>query len=77
MAQDTSWPTVQEMHTIPSTARIHALHQRQQQLEQHLQRCRSAVEQRHGPNPSVGRELDDTRSVLAKVRADLAWLESR
>jgi hypothetical protein len=65
------------MQTIPSTARIRALHQRQQQLEQHLQRCRSAAEERHGPNPSVGRELDDTRAVLAKVRADIARLESR
>ena len=77
MAHGTISPTVPVMQTIPSAARIRALHHRRQQLEQHLQRCAAASHGRRAPNPSVGRELDDTRSVLAKVRADLARLESR
>jgi hypothetical protein len=65
------------MQTIPRAARIRALHHRQQQLEQHLQRRGAAADEPRAPNPSVGRELDDTRAVLAKVRADLARLDSR
>ncbi|MGH2942977.1 MAG: hypothetical protein ACRDLN_09450 [Solirubrobacteraceae bacterium] len=65
------------MQPIPRAARIRALHQRQEQLERHLERCRAAVDARPAPNPSVGRELNDTSSSLAKVRGELARLASR
>lgn len=58
---------------IPLADRIAALEQRQAQLERHLERCRAALES-DGPNPSVGRELDDARATLAIVHAELARL---
>ena len=61
--------------TIPASARIAALRRRRAQLERHLERCRVAAEQRPAPNPSIGRERDDTQSTLALVRSELARLQ--
>lgn len=58
---------------IPVAERIDALQERRAQLEAHLERCRTALD-RQGPNPSVGREIDDTRATLATVRAELSRL---
>ena len=71
------WPTLPSMGTVPPTQTIHDLKRRQEQLERHLRRCRAVAEQSKAPNPSLGRELDDTSSVLARVRAELAQLASR
>ena len=65
------------MGPIPSTQRIRDLERRREQLEEHLRRCRAAAEQGRAPNPSLGREVDDTSSVLARVRRELAQLAPR
>ena len=65
------------MPTIPPTERIRALRERQAQLDQHLQRCQTVAEKSDTPNPSAGRELDDTCAVLAQVHAELASLHSQ
>ena len=41
----------------------------------HLRRCRAAADASNTPNPSLGRVLDDTTSLLAKVRSELSRLE--
>jgi chromosome segregation ATPase len=65
------------MGPIPSTQQqIQNLERRQEQLEERLRRCRAAAEQSPAPNPSLGREVDDMSSVLARVRAELAQLGS-
>lgn len=58
---------------IPAEDRIAALEKRRVQLERHLERCRAALEH-DGPNPSIGREIDDARATLATVHAELARL---
>ena len=65
------------MGPIASPHQIRDLQRRQEQLEQHLRRCRDAAKESKAPNPSLGREVDDTSSVLARVRAELAQLVSR
>ena len=70
-------PTLRPMGPIPSAPQIRELQRRQEQLEQHLRRCREAAQRSKAPNPSLGREADDTSSVLARVRAELAQLVSR
>lgn len=50
---------------------------REEELELHLRRCRAAAEAEARPNPSLGRETDDVRAVLAKVRTELARLQPR
>ena len=77
MRRQPVWPTLTAMGTVPPTQTIHDLERRREQLEQHLRRCRAVAEQSKAPNPSLGRELDDTSSVLARVRAELAQLAAR
>lgn len=60
--------------TIPSPQHARALHQRQEELERHLQRCHAAHES-HRPDPSLGRETDDVRAQLALVRRELRRLD--
>ena len=70
-------PILRSMGPVPSAQQIHTLKRRQEQLEQHVRRCRAAAERSPAPNPSLGRELDDASSVLARVRAELAQLAKR
>ncbi|MFP5363001.1 MAG: hypothetical protein ACLGI5_09760 [Thermoleophilia bacterium] len=72
-AEDAAQPS--SAAAIPAGPRIAALTRRRVQLERHLERCRIAAEQQPGPNPSIGRERDDTQSTLALVRAELARLQ--
>jgi hypothetical protein len=65
------------MQQIPTTERMRVLRRRQQQLETRLQRCRAAADDCDGLDPSIGRVLDDTTSLLAKVRSELSQLERR
>jgi hypothetical protein len=65
------------MQQIPTSERMRVLERRQEQLEVHLQHCRAAAAATNAPNPSLGRVLDDTSSVLAKVRSELSRLERR
>jgi hypothetical protein len=59
---------------IPTHERLRALERRQEQLELTLRHCEAAAGTSHGPDPSLGRVLDDTSAVLAKVRAELSKL---
>jgi hypothetical protein len=63
------------MQQIPTSERMRVLEHRQEQLEVRLRRCRAAADASALPNPSLGRELNDTSSVLAKVRAELSRLQ--
>ena len=55
--------------------RVSALQERRRQLEQQLERCRTAASNASETlRPSVGREIDDTRATLAIVRSELARL---
>jgi hypothetical protein len=55
--------------------RVNALRERRRQLEQHLERCRTAASAASDAlRPSVGREMDDTRASLATVRSELSRL---
>ena len=65
------------MHPVPSAEHVRALRVREEELESHLLRCKSAAAERPGPDPSLGRELDDVRSLLATVRRELTWLRQR
>jgi hypothetical protein len=69
--------TVLGMQQIPTSERMRVLERRREQLEVRLQRCRAAADAGDLPNPSLGRVLNDTRSLLAKVRIELARLEPR
>jgi chromosome segregation ATPase len=62
------------MGPIPQTQQIRDLQRRKEQLEAQLRRCHAAAQQSRAPNPSLGREVDDTSSVLARVRKELAQL---
>jgi hypothetical protein len=77
MRDAASCPTLPPMGPNPTPRQISDLRRRQEQLEQHLQRCRAAAQKSKAPNPSLGREADDASSVLARVRAELAQLGSR
>jgi hypothetical protein len=63
------------MQQIPTSERMRVLEHRREQLEVHLRRCRAAADESDAPNPSLGRVLDDTTSLLAKVRSELSRLE--
>jgi hypothetical protein len=65
------------MQQIPTSERMRVLERRQEQLEVRLRHCRAAADASAVPNPSLGRELNDTSSVLAKVRAELSRLQRR
>jgi hypothetical protein len=65
------------MQQIPTSERMRVLEHRREQIEMHLRRCRAAADQSDAPNPSLGRVLDDTTSLLAKVRSELSRLERR
>jgi hypothetical protein len=69
--------TVRGMDAIPPTEHARVLRVREEELRLRLQRCRSAAEASRRPNPSLGRETDDVRAVLAKVRRELASLQPR
>jgi hypothetical protein len=66
---------VPAMQQIPTSERMRLLERRQEQLEVRLRRCRAAADASALPNPSLGRELNDMTSVLAKVRAELSRLQ--
>ncbi len=59
----------------PDQAR--GLRLREEELRRRLQRCREAAEIGGRPNPSLGRETDDVRAVLARVRRELALIDKR
>jgi hypothetical protein len=61
---------------IPATECAQALRVREEELVLRLQRC-SAAHAPHQPNPPLGRETDDVRAQLAKVRRDLQLLAPR
>jgi hypothetical protein len=69
--------TVLAMEQIPTSERMRLLERRREQLEVRLQGCQAAADAGDLPNPSLGRVLNDTRSLLAKVRIELARLEPR
>lgn len=71
------WRTVRGMQQIPTTERRRVLERRREQLEVRLRRCRATADECGQPNPSLGRVLNDTRSLLAKVQIELARLERR
>jgi exonuclease VII small subunit len=50
------------------------LEERQAQLEHRVEQYESAVHASEGCDPSLGRELDASCSLLAQVRAELALL---
>ncbi|MDP2710013.1 MAG: hypothetical protein Q8O56_02220 [Solirubrobacteraceae bacterium] len=62
---------------VAASDRLRALEQREAQLELRVARCRAALRAGEQPNPSLGRELDGTRSLLAQVHAELATLRRR
>ena len=62
--------TLHEIHAI----QVRTLDARQAELEQRIERCRVAIRAAGGHNPSLGRELDAARSLLAQVHAELALL---
>lgn len=68
--------SARERRSAPdSVARARALQQRRRQLELRLERCRArSAGASDAVRPSVGREMDDARAVLASVRAELARL---
>jgi hypothetical protein len=65
------------MQQIPTSERMRVLERRREQLEMHLRRCRAAADKGDAPNPSLGRVLNDTTSLLAKVRSELSRLQPR
>jgi hypothetical protein len=65
------------MPAIPSPEQARGLRLREEELRRRLQRCRDAAEMNSRPNPSLGRETDDVRAVLARVRRELALLDKR
>ena len=67
--------TVRRMQQIPTSECMRVLERRRDQLEVRLRRCRAAADEGGLPNPSLGRVLNDTRSLLAKVQIELAHLE--
>ena len=77
MREPPSWRTVRGMQQIPTSERMRVLERRREQLEVRLRRCRAAADETGLPNPSLGRVLNDTRSLLAKVQIELAHLERR
>lgn len=50
---------------------VHALDDRQAQLEHRVEHYSAAVRDSDGHDPSIGRELDAASSLLAQVRAEL------
>jgi hypothetical protein len=70
-------PPIRLRQPIPASVRTRALQRRQQQLELRVQHCRTVAGRSEWPNPSFGRDLDDARSLLARVRAELTRLETR
>jgi hypothetical protein len=64
------------MQAIPTTARARDLRAREDDLRRRLQRCRDAAAGSARPNPSLGREADDVRAVLARVRRELTSLQN-
>ena len=68
--------STRERRSVPDgVARAQALQQRRRQLELRLERCRArSAGASDAVRPSVGREMDDARAVLASVRAELARL---
>jgi hypothetical protein len=65
------------MQAIPSQDRARGLHLREEELRRGVQRCRDAAAIGGRPNPSLGRETDDVRAVLARVRRELALIDKR
>jgi hypothetical protein len=65
------------MPAIPSTDQARGLRLREEELRRRLQRCRDAADRTGRPNPSLGRETDDVRAVLARVRRELALIDKR
>ena len=63
-------PTSQDTHD----SQVRALNARQAQLEQSIEHDRAAIGAGDGHDPSLGRELDAARSLLAQVHAELALL---
>jgi hypothetical protein len=63
------------MPAIPSPDQAHGLRLREEELRRRLERCRDAAAMSRRPNPSLGRETDDVRAVLARVRRELALLD--
>jgi len=57
-------------------AQIRALEERRAQLEDRVERYGAGVRECGGHDPSLGRELDATSSLLAQVRAELALLHA-
>jgi hypothetical protein len=51
-----------------------ALDARETQLQQHVEHCSAAIRDADGHDPSLGRELDAARSLLAQVHAESALL---
>jgi len=62
--------TLHEIHA----SQVRALDAREAELEQRIERCRAAIPAPDSHNPSLGRELDAARSLLAQVHAELALL---
>jgi hypothetical protein len=62
------------MPANPSPEQARGLRLREEELRRRLERCRDAAEMGGRPNPSLGRETDDVRAVLARVRRELALL---
>jgi hypothetical protein len=65
------------MTAIPSPDQARVLRRREEELRRRLQRCRDAADIGGRPNPSLGRETDDVRAVLARVRRELALIDKR
>jgi hypothetical protein len=65
------------MPAIPRTEHARGLQLREEELRRRLQRCRDAAEGSRRPNPPLGREADDVRAVLARVRRELHSLDQR
>jgi hypothetical protein len=69
-------PPIRLRQPIPASVRTRTLQRHQQQLELRVQRCRTVAGRGEWPNPSLGRDLDDARAQLARVRAELTRLAS-
>ena len=62
--------TLHEIHAN----QVRTLDAREAELDQRIEHCRAALRGPDGHNPSLGREIDAARSLLAQVHAELALL---